>query len=97
MRKMWLLMALLLVGCPTPPDPTPPVVDTDLCGEAGKNLEELQCRDREGNPMWVNLGDERELFVDTCKIAQEAGGIFLNPKCISEASSCEEAKKCPMQ
>lgn len=51
--------------------------------------------DRAGNPMWVNLNGER--FKTTCEIAQEEGRIFLNPRCISEAATCEEAKACPAQ
>jgi len=45
--------------------------------------------------MWVNRHEER--FRDTCKTAQEEGGIFLNPKCIANARNCTEVNQCPAE
>ena len=45
--------------------------------------------------MWVNRKGER--FKDICEKAQEEGGVFLNPRCIMESETCEEAKECPTQ
>jgi len=75
------------------PDPTP--TDTDYCLPAEQNLERLQCRDRAGNPMWVNRHGER--FRDTCETAQREGRIFFNPKCITNAKHCTEANRCPAE
>lgn len=65
----------------------------DWCAAAEARLEELDCRDPRGDPMWVNRRGER--FRDTCRVAQDQGGIFLNPECIARAQSCEEASACP--
>ncbi len=92
------LATLFLAGCPVTQDPVKPlpvpeVVDTDLCGEAEKNVKKLQCKNRDGTPMWVNkLG---ETFAETCRIAQDEGGIFLNPRCVSVAPTCKEINQCP--
>jgi hypothetical protein len=43
--------------------------------------------------MWIN---KKEVpFGETCREAQDSGGIFLDPRCIIAAPSCEEANKCP--
>lgn len=67
--------------------------DTDFCDEAEAKLEELGCRDRRGDPMWVNRNGER--FAATCQTIQDEGGVFLDPKCIANAKTCEEAMSCP--
>ena len=90
-----IVLALALAGCPKTyhPGPTPDVRDTDQCEAAEEKLEELECKDRRGDPMWVNR--KGEPFQETCRIAQEEGTIFLNPKCIANAKTCEEANDCP--
>ncbi len=93
-----LVLAIAVLGCPPVPDPhhpgpTPDAKDTDQCDAAEKKLEELECKDRRGDPMWVNKKGER--FGDTCRIAQKKGTIFLNPKCVADAKTCEEANSCP--
>lgn len=95
MRLSLLLVPLLLTACPSPvvPKPAPVPEDTEWCTAAEAKLEKLQCKDRTGHPMWVNKLGER--FQETCEIAQEEGRIFLNPKCVAEATSCPEAKQCP--
>ncbi len=94
MKQLILLLPLLLVGCSQHvPKRTPPVVDTNYCLKAEQNLERLQCRDRAGDPMWVNRREER--FRHTCETAQREGRIFLNPKCVANAKSCAKAKQCP--
>lgn len=89
------LVLVLLSGCPEPvvPNPPQPPTDTDKCGAAEKNLEKLQCKDSNGDPMWVNKLDER--FAETCRKAQEEALIFLDPVCVSTAPTCEEANECP--
>lgn len=95
-RAAAVALGVLLLGCPPEPDvpgPTPEPEDTDQCGAAEARLEELQCLDRESNPMWVNKKSER--FGETCRIAQEDARIFINPVCIRDAKTCDEAKACP--
>jgi len=94
----FLLLPLLLTSCGgqgVKPTPTPTPTDTDYCLPAEQNLERLQCRDRAGNPMWVNRHGER--FRDTCETAQREGRIFFNPKCIANAKHCTEANRCPAE
>jgi hypothetical protein len=90
------LAALLLLGCSSTPKPSPATPpDGDWCAAAEARLEKLDCRDPRGDPMWVNRRGER--FADTCRTAYEQGGVFLNPQCIAEAASCQEANACPAQ
>lgn len=92
-----LAAAALLSGCPTPvtPKPAPVPKDTDKCLAAEQNLQKLQCKDRAGDPMWVNKVGEP--FSETCRKAQEEGRIFLNPACVAGAQTCEAANKCPAE
>lgn len=91
----WVLgvFLLILTGCPAPPKPPPEPKDTDWCKAAEQTLERLQCKDSHDNPMWVNKRGER--FQETCEQAQIEGLIFLNPKCVAEAKTCEGANECP--
>lgn len=95
MRILVISIALLILsGCPkNGGGPTPEPRDTDWCQAAEQNLEKLQCLDRAGDPMWVNKKGER--FAQMCETAQEEGEIFLNPKCVAEATDCEKANQCP--
>lgn len=95
MKKYATLLLLILTGCPEPvvPNPTPPPADTDKCDVAEANIEALECRDSEGDPMWINRNGER--FGDTCRMAQEEGLIFLNPSCVAEAPTCDAINECP--
>jgi len=98
MKKLLpILILLVLTGCPSyvpqPVGPTPVPRDTDACGEAGKNIEALQCLDPRGDPMWTNRNGEK--FEETCRKLQEEGGIFLDPKCIASATTCEQITACP--
>ncbi len=90
-----LIVLLLSVACSGhQPKPTPIPQDTDMCGSAEQNLERMQCKDQRGDPMWVNKKGER--FQVTCENAQRNAVIFLDPACISQAKSCEEANQCPV-
>jgi|GEM_PF-1931260 len=91
-----LILPLLFTGCSQhEPRRTPRVEDTGYCLRAEQNLERMQCKNRVGNPMWVNQHGER--FRDTCKTAQGEGRIFFNPKCIANAKRCTEANQCPVE
>lgn len=93
--RLLALAALLLLGCSsTPRQPTaPPPEDGDWCAAAEARLEALECRDPRGDPMWVNRRGER--FAETCRTTFEQGGVFLDPQCIAEAQTCQEADACP--
>lgn len=91
-----LVVALALAACsgPAPGSETPePPPDTDWCEAAEKRLETLECRDPRGDPMWVNRDGER--FAATCRMIQEQGAVPINPRCIAQAETCEEADTCP--
>jgi hypothetical protein len=93
--RLLALAALLLLGCSSAPKRstvTPPA-NGDWCAAAEERLEALECRDPRGDPMWVNRRGER--FAETCHAAYEQGGVFLDPQCIAEARSCQEANACP--
>ena len=94
MSKLLILTALVVCACGPQYIPNPPV-DTELCGAAEQRLLELECRDQRGQPMWVNARGEG--FGDSCRQAQQEGGVFLNPRCIAGAQSCEEADQCPVR
>lgn len=102
MKYLLLLLGLLATGCPrpldqpyTPEDPAPVPEDTNWCDEAGERVEELECLDRAGEPMWINK--HGETFAQICVVVQEEGRIGLDPQCIAKAVSCEELKRCPVQ
>lgn len=98
-----LIVAAVLTGCPhnpqppkpprPQPGPTPVVTDTDRCQDAHNNLVALQCKRSDGEPMWMNA--DGEPFSETCRRLQEKGGIFVDPICIAESTSCQEANACP--
>lgn len=96
MRHPWVILPLIFVlgcgaGIPTPnPEPT----DTDACPAAEQRLHEMNCRDRQGNPMWVNL--DGVPFTKTCQDDQQEGRVALTPSCVVKSKTCEEAKQCPI-
>jgi len=96
MRLLALSCAVAMLACGSKtPAPIPPPPDTDFCDDAEVHLQQLQCHDRRGDPMWVNRNGEH--FQETCRHAQEEGRIFFNPRCVSQAKTCEEANTCPTQ
>lgn len=44
-------------------------------------------------PMWENA--DGEPFVETCRRLQDHAGIFVNPQCVADAATCQEADICP--
>lgn len=91
------VFALLITGCPKQPNTdviepndngVVPVIDTDWCDKAETNLEKLGCTARDGSSM-------SDGFTEICHRVQEEGGIFLNPKCVATAATCDVAKSCP--
>ncbi|WP_428264084.1 hypothetical protein [Haliangium sp.] len=102
MRLALLLVGLLIgfgfPGCSSAPGPDPAEPTTkgppDWCVAAEARLESLDCRDPRGDPMWENRRGER--FADTCHTLQDEGGVFVDPECIANAATCEEANACPI-
>jgi hypothetical protein len=87
---IYMFVGLVGFGCVTAtPPPIPPPVDTDQCGAAEKQLHNLDCHDREGHPLWINL--DGESFTVTCQREQLSGRLALNPTCISTSKTCAEA------
>jgi len=64
-----------------------------MCKDAEVTLMSLRCMDSLGNPMWVNKKGER--FEETCRKVQEEALIFVDPRCITNATTCEEVNECP--
>lgn len=86
------VVAIILVGCPTPgksPNPIP-VPDTHMCGDMCNYLIQLGCE--EGKPLYDSdvpgpVGVPNESCEDWC-VKQQGNGIFLNPRCVMKATSC---------
>lgn len=104
MKKKALLLViagLFLAGCTKQynydPEPftTPEVVDTDYCVAAQTNLKKLECKRPDGVFLWIN--EKGELFGVTCQRIQDEGGVFVNPRCLAEATNCKEVEKCPIE
>lgn len=86
----------MLVGCPSTLPPPHPVTDTDKCDAAELKLQELQCKDVRGRLIGgPNLSGAP--FAETCRTNQQEGGIWMNPKCLSEIKSCKEIDPCLQQ
>jgi hypothetical protein len=75
------LACAILLGCP--PKPNPPNASGDLCFDACKTLEWLEC----------SVGSDPKC-VETCKRVQEERITNLNPACLASARTQEEARKC---
>lgn len=71
---------------PVEPRPTPIVTDSDYCDKAEANLVRLNCP--EGNPT-----KKGKSFSDLCFELQQKG-VFLNPKCLSTVTSCDQVDYC---
>jgi len=93
--KYVIVLLLFVTGCTLVPGPGPKPDDTNMCGQAGLNLEKLKCLDSRGGKMWIN--SKGVPFEKTCQRAQDIGGAALDPVCIANAKTCEEANVCPMK
>lgn len=86
------ILSLSCNGCPpdpsVPPHPTPTVQDTDKCGAAEVNLKKLKCI-----PVDKPYTKKGKSFTQFCEETQ-AAGIFLNPKCLSEITACDQMDHC---
>lgn len=66
--------------------PTPVVTDTQYCDLAQSHLIALKCD--EGNPT-----KKGKSFSTVCRETQD-NGIFINPKCLSEVTTCDQIDSC---
>ncbi len=90
MKKLFLLILFIISCSNQKPLPTPIVKDTNMCPAAEENLK-VVC------PLFVKpnktMKENNETFKDFCERKHDSG-IWLNPVCLSTATSCEEADKC---
>lgn len=84
MKRIVILFAVVLLGCP----PRPPVrvlpTDTASCDAACKHLQELHCP--EGEPL--ENGTSCTMF---CEETQSSGHA-LNPSCVIHIKKCAEVE-----
>ena len=90
---LFIIFSSFLFGCPVnqdivPPRPTPVVTDTDQCEMAEANLKARQCI-----PTDRPYTKKGKSFTQFCKDKQEQG-IFLNPKCLSQVTKCDQIDVC---
>jgi len=94
LRISAILASLVLLGSdcsggqppPVKPQPTPIVIDNNYCLKAQENLQRLHCA--EGEP--TKKGKSFEQFC----VGTQQNGVFLNPKCLSEITSCGQVDSC---
>jgi hypothetical protein len=93
MRQLYLLVLLILVGCPTrePASPNPPVPpDTDLCPQMCDHLRRLKCE--ESTDFYDNdkpgpKGVPNSTCEEFCS-GQQDKGVFVNPRCVAKVPDC---------
>lgn len=89
MRKL-LFLTLLLTACPTtvPPIPIPPdpiFDDENVCVTASKTIDKVCPK--------LSFTPAGKPFDQFCREKMQQG-VPMNPSCIVNASSCEEANRC---
>ena len=96
MPRILLLLAFALIGCP--PAVTPPP-DTDLCPAMCAHIGSIDegglgCV--EGQPIYSSaLAGEAGVPNMTCTQFcqhQQASGIFINPRCVMQVTSCSQSE-----
>ncbi len=98
MRRLILVLALALPGCPqtepnVPPPPNPPV-DTDLCEKMCEHIGPTGLKCEEGEPVYNNdvpgpANVPNQSCADNCRELQTKG-VFVNPRCVILAPSCDQ-------
>lgn len=108
MRRLLLLLAFSLTGCPPTreaPSPNPiPAPDSELCEPMCKHIGPLTqgglgCE--EGYPVYDSdkpgpKGVPNKTCVDFCT-EQQANGVFVNPKCVMGVKRCEDIESARQQ
>ena len=88
---LMILSGFIFINCgplnsTMPPHATPAVQDTEFCAAADAHLVSLSCV---SNP-YTKRG---KTFTQFCQETQ-AAGIYLNPKCLSTVTSCDQINQC---
>lgn len=98
-----LSLVLTLCSCPqTPVSPNPtPAPDTDQCGVMCAHIGSGGLNCTEGKPVYDSArpgdaGVPNESCTEFCQYEQD-NGIFVNPKCVAQAPSCEEIEQWRMK
>ena len=107
MRASHLLLFATVAACNPASSPSPtPVPDTNLCPQMCQhigpvNAGGLGCA--EGDPLYDStqpgpMGVPNETCTQFC-VHQQNNGIFINPKCVTQVTSCSQieaarAKSC---
>jgi len=93
------LSVIFIVGCPPPPvapHPTPEVKDTFLCIDADEHLNQMCHLNPTKNEYCCQVGSRTKkgkTYTQFC-IEKHNQGIFLNPGCISQVTSCDQIDAC---
>lgn len=89
----------LIDGCPSQPvqpHPTPEVADTALCPNADEHLTQLCQADPVKNKYCCQVvapTKKGKNFTQFC-IEKQNEGLFLNPRCLSTVTSCDQIDVC---
>lgn len=83
--------SILIIQCrnSVPPHPAIEVHDSEYCPAAQTNLIKLGCIDKSG--IYTKKGKSFDQF---CEETQNIGEVFINPKCLSEITSCDQIPSC---
>lgn len=80
----------------TPPKPTPVVTDTDQCGAVEQHLNDMCKADPVKNSYCCEVVAPTKKGKSYTQFCQEkqAQGVFLNPKCVANVTSCDQIDPC---
>lgn len=101
MRAIQFVLAFALLGCPPAPTPAPsPAPSSSFCATMCDHIGPKGLNCPEGQQVYDSAlpgtaGVPNESCTDFCT-KQEKNGVFVNPKCVSQVTSCagiEEARK----
>lgn len=94
------LLLLFLISCKDPvyqpPRPTPIVTDTEMCKPAQLHLEELCAQESKVNAYCCRVVKptlKGKTYTQFCE-EKQSQGVFLNPRCVSNVSTCDQIDAC---
>jgi len=92
------LGAWLSTGCPPAPKPDPapkPTPAADGCDAACRNLDRLNCPDRNARGRDDIAGTADDVpCAQACRDVEATGIVEMNTQCVAAAPSCSEARSC---